>query len=122
MEITILKIKNNEFIPKNFTGIVELENKTKFWFKEGNLHRLDGPACEHSNGTKKWWIDNTKYDIDYLNFLSRNSIYIGKEKGQYNFEWLRFLTENRIEEFPIMPGMEFDVELKQIFDKLSLEI
>jgi len=101
---------------------VEYLDGTKEWYKEGKLHRIDGPAIEKTNGTKEWWIDDKEYKLDYFNLLYRSSIYFGKEKGRYNLEWLKFLTEERIEEFPIIPGMELDIEYRQIFEKLSLEI
>jgi hypothetical protein len=44
---------------------------------------------------------------------------LGKEKGQYDLEWLRFLTENGIEEFPILFGMKEDEEFKEVFNKLE---
>ena len=25
------------------------------WWKDGNLHRDDGPAIERANGHKEWW-------------------------------------------------------------------
>ncbi len=51
------KIKINSFqeIPKNFTGVTEFLDGTKYWFKEGLFHREDGPAIEHANGTKQWF-------------------------------------------------------------------
>jgi hypothetical protein len=30
---------------------------TKRWFKEGRRHRLDGPAVDRSDGFKFWWVD-----------------------------------------------------------------
>jgi hypothetical protein len=39
--------------------------------------------------------------------------------GQYNLEWLKFLTEEKIQEFPIMPGMKDYEEFKKIFNKLE---
>ena len=32
---------------------------TKYWFLNGELHRVDGPAVEFTNGTK-WWYLNGK--------------------------------------------------------------
>jgi antitoxin component YwqK of YwqJK toxin-antitoxin module len=29
-------------------------NGDKFWYKNGKLHREDGPACEYANGDKAW--------------------------------------------------------------------
>jgi uncharacterized protein YlzI (FlbEa/FlbD family) len=49
-------------IPYDFTGIAEWENGDKFWFKTGNLHREDGPACEYPNGAKKYYINGKRFD------------------------------------------------------------
>jgi hypothetical protein len=46
-------------IPKDFTGICKAGNKT-YHYKEGEFHREDGPAIEHDNGNKEWFI-NGKY-------------------------------------------------------------
>lgn len=31
---------------------------TKYWWKNGKLHREDGPAIEYKNGNKFWYQDN----------------------------------------------------------------
>jgi len=36
----------------------EHPNGTNWWYKEGKYHRLDGPACEYSDGNKYWYILN----------------------------------------------------------------
>ena len=36
---------------------VEHANGTKYWFVDGELHREDGPAIEHINGDKYWFVD-----------------------------------------------------------------
>ena len=33
----------------------EYEDGTKWWYKDGNLHRLDGPAFEGVDGSKAWF-------------------------------------------------------------------
>ena len=30
----------------------------KYWFLNGKLHRVDGPAVEYVNGTKVWWLNS----------------------------------------------------------------
>ena len=30
----------------------------KFWYKNGELHREDGPAIEYANGNKFWYTAN----------------------------------------------------------------
>ena len=29
----------------------------KLWYLNNELHREDGPAIEHSDGTKSWWLN-----------------------------------------------------------------
>lgn len=62
----------------NFSGIIEYSdrlkkwrkgnkssikwyNGTKFWYKDGKKHRIDGPAVEYSNGYKYWYIEGKEY-------------------------------------------------------------
>ena len=130
-----LKINSYLEIPKDFTGIAECPNGTKVWYKEGKRHREDGPAVIYSGGGNQWWIDGNWYPFTgpvYIQnsngtfsnagttaeSLIQTSIYLGKEKGKYGLEWLRFLTEEGIEEFPIIPGMELDKNFKLLFEKL----
>jgi hypothetical protein len=40
---------------------VEYANGDKFWYQNGQLHRLDGPAVEFNNGKKEWWIEGIQY-------------------------------------------------------------
>lgn len=30
---------------------------TRYWYKDGKLHREDGPAVESNDGTKRWYKD-----------------------------------------------------------------
>jgi len=136
-----LKINDWDQIPENFTGIAEFLNRDKFWYKDGKPHREDGPAKEYSNGTKvwykeglyhrengpareykngypQWWIDSKIYSSVWLQFLVEDSIYLGKEKGNYNLYWLKFLTDKGIKEFPIVPGMESYKHFACLFDKV----
>ena len=36
----------------------------QFWYQNGQLHRLDGPAISHSNGTKKWMQNGRFHRLD----------------------------------------------------------
>jgi antitoxin component YwqK of YwqJK toxin-antitoxin module len=36
-------------------GIVENFNGIKFWYKNGELHRDDGPTIEYPSGRKAWY-------------------------------------------------------------------
>lgn len=127
----VIKEQEKKDVPKDFTGVFEYENGdiewfkegifhregdpavieygSKYWYREGNLHREDGPAVERAksmSGTKEWWIDGNNLTWKNLEKLNQNSSFLKKEKGKYGLEWLTFLTEDGIEEFPILPGME----------------
>lgn len=134
----VLKLKNSEHIPEHYTGIIEFENGNKYWIKEGRchrtdgpaletlggyrewlidgkLHRLDGPAIERPNETKEWWVDNEFYDMDEIYFLMKEKeegsvLFLKKEIGKYGLVWYKFLTENGIKEFPLVPGMTIPSE------------
>jgi len=45
---------------------VEVYDNGEFrWYnQEGQLHREDGPAVEHSDGTKKWWVNGKLHRED----------------------------------------------------------
>ena len=140
----IINLKNNpgEHIPKNFTGIIDYENGTKYWYKEGEYHREDGPAIEFSSGGKQWYFEGKLHRIDGPAVVSttefRNhrwyiegieyeknvdiveKVFLGKEKGKYDLEWLRFMTETGIEEFPIIPGLEYEFKINlRILESLT---
>lgn len=114
----------NEMIPENYTGIVYYTNtRSRYWYKEGRAHRIDGPAVEYKNRERYWWVDGVYYFGIILCSIIDSSIFLGIEKGKYDLYWLKFLTENEgIQEFPIIPGMETDPLFKKAFRKLSLEI
>ena len=48
-------------VPSNYTGIVEWEERKIFWYKNGNLHREDGPAYIDSSGYEEWWLNGKNY-------------------------------------------------------------
>jgi hypothetical protein len=35
-----------------------------YYNSNGNYHRLDGPAIEHANGAKEWWVDGKRHRED----------------------------------------------------------
>jgi hypothetical protein len=138
----IINVNENISIPANFTGIFEWYKGTRIWYKEGKYHRedgpaiefsagrkywyiegkrhrLDGPAVEYSDGTSYWFIEGNSYSSEVLSKLINSSLFLGKEKGRYDLEWLRFLTEEKIQEFPIILGMKEYKDFKEIFEKLE---
>jgi hypothetical protein len=136
-----IKVKSWDDIPGDFTGVAEFLNNSKEWFKEGKWHREDGPAVEHingykewwvngkrhringpaienSNGAKEWWIEDELYTTFRLKGLIRFSLFLGKQKGKYNLDWLKFLTEQGIKEFPIVLEMETYEPFIPLFGKV----
>ena len=49
-------------IKKN--GLITYSNGTKYWYKNGLSHRVDGPAVEDSNRTKHWFINGLRHRED----------------------------------------------------------
>jgi hypothetical protein len=37
---------------------------SKFWYQNGQRHRLDGPAIEHDNGDKYWYQNGQRHRLD----------------------------------------------------------
>lgn len=42
---------------------LRVADDSKFWWKDGLLHRLDGPAIEYANGTKHWFYNGLKVKV-----------------------------------------------------------
>ena len=40
---------------------VEHTNGTKYWYIDNELHREDGPAIEYMSGHKSWYLNNIQY-------------------------------------------------------------
>jgi hypothetical protein len=114
----IIKINKWDSLPNNFTGIAEYPNGNKFWYKEGKPYREDGPAVEYSDGSKFWWIENYFCSLYDFQILIKTCLFLGKQKGKHNLDWLRFLIDKGIKEFPIIPGMEEDNNFKPLFNQL----
>jgi len=111
-----IKLYYGESIPNNFTGIAKYPypDGSKEWYKENKLHRIDGPAIMYLDGINFWYIEGNFYSPKLLSDLINSSFFLGKERGRYNLEWLKFLTEEVIKEFPIISGMK---EYKVFTDK-----
>lgn len=59
-----LSLKEFESLPTSKqTGPVKLPSGNIFWYNEGNIHRLDGPAVEYINGNKAWYKNNKLHRI-----------------------------------------------------------
>ena len=48
-----------------FTGCLIDEDNDKFWYKNGERHREDGPAIEFANnGYKAWCLNSWRYNSE----------------------------------------------------------
>lgn len=133
----IIKVTARDRIPDNFTGIVEYENRTKYWRKNGklhredgpaieeinghkewwingNLHREDGPAVEYSDGAKEWWFEYTEYYEECLLMFIETCIVLDVEKSNGGTYWIKFLDEDSIIKYPYIPGMVVDIDISSI--------
>lgn len=116
----IIKLENKKFLPENYTGKVEYSDGSESWYKEGKLHRLDGLAVEHKiNRDGFWYIDGNRcFDKSDYCFYKKYGVFIDIEVREYGIEWIRFMTEEEIEEFPIHPKMEGYEEMKKLISLL----
>jgi len=49
-------------VPSDYTGIIVWEKDgSRWWYKNGNLHREDGPAYIDSSGYEEWWLNGKNY-------------------------------------------------------------
>jgi len=49
-------------------GLVVDKFGTKYWFKDGKLHREDGPAIETAKGSACWWFHGRAVGYDAEGF------------------------------------------------------
>jgi hypothetical protein len=54
----------NGMIHREDGPAIILPNGTESWFLNGKLHRLDGPAVLNSYKDKEWWIDDKLHRED----------------------------------------------------------
>ncbi len=43
-----------------FTGETTHDRGDRCWYRRGKLHREDGPAVEHADGTKEWYVSGKR--------------------------------------------------------------
>jgi hypothetical protein len=57
-QITIIELMSKNELIKATTGLFVRKNNDKYWYQNGLLHRLDGPAIEFTDGNQEWYINN----------------------------------------------------------------
>jgi len=78
----------------NNNGLIVSKYGTKHWYRDGKLHRADGPAIELSDGTKAWYIDDKLHRVDGPAIeLANGSKYWYYNDKQYTFsQWIALST------------------------------
>lgn len=67
----VLRLRQGiDFVPNKYTGIIEWSNSETSFYKEGKLHRENGPAIEFLNGTKYWYIEGKIHREDGPAFIT----------------------------------------------------
>jgi hypothetical protein len=63
----------------------EHANGTNHWFLHDRHHRTDGPAIEWHNGDKDWYLHGE--DMPFDTWLDQNPDMTGEEKVMYKLEY-----------------------------------
>ena len=56
-----------------FTGCLINKDSDISWYKDGVVHREDGPACEWDDGDKWWWLNGQEYSEQDYKIAMRKS-------------------------------------------------
>jgi hypothetical protein len=57
---------------------IERAHGTKWWCLNDKLHRVDGPAVEYASGRKSWYLNGNYYEFD--GWLEANTFISEEEK------------------------------------------
>lgn len=80
--------KKTDGLPKDFSGVASFlmttfnyqDNSTSvktynYYYRLGNLHRMDGPAVLLDGKPNQWWINGCQYsEEEYGHFLEKKSL------------------------------------------------
>ena len=68
---------------------VELTDGYKGWYKDNQYHREDGPAIEWPSGVKSWWFNGTQLSTGNRGFWMLWDRLTDKQRGNPNL--LRYM-------------------------------
>jgi len=51
---------------------IEHSNGNKYWYINGSLHREDGPAVEYASGAKRWCLNDIQYTENEYKYEMRS--------------------------------------------------
>jgi len=91
---------------------VEHANGYKEWFVDGKRHRLDGPAVEWADGSKEWWVDGKLHRLD-------GPAYEGANGSKFWYVEGKLLSE---EQFNALTAPTLELTLDDIAAKFGVDI
>lgn len=78
-----------------------LSKDFKAWQKNGELHRIDGPAVEWADGKKFWCLDGEHYEEINI----KKECVVSEYDGDYGLRWYQILVEDEVIDYPNIPGL-----------------
>jgi len=63
VEITSLKFTAKKE-PPFYDAEIDEDGNIRYYNEKGQLHRLDGPAVEYTDGSKEWWVNGDPHRLD----------------------------------------------------------
>jgi hypothetical protein len=68
------KALENKVVKQHFkdSSVIETSGGSKFFYQNGNWHRIDGPAIYYKDGRKDWWLRGELFHTkeDFFNALT----------------------------------------------------
>ena len=75
--------------PLRLNGCIVDLGGSKYWFKDDQYHREDGPAIEWPSGVKSWWFNGTQLSTGNRGFWMLWDRLTDKQRGNPNL--LRYM-------------------------------
>ena len=112
-------------------GLVIDERGNKYWYKDDEFHREDGPASESADGTKYWYLNGRRHRedgpaVEFPDGTKRwwyKDIFVGQGDKPDPVLWTR-LTSVELNGGPLLNGCVVDLDGKKHWyrdDKLHRE-
>jgi hypothetical protein len=77
---------------------IEYPDGYKAWYQNGKPYRLNGPAIEYSDGSKSWYQDGQLHRLDGPAVECSDGTRLWYFKGEgplHPLEWLKLIGENK---------------------------
>ncbi len=89
----------------------------KFWYLNGKLHRIDGPAVEGADGSKIWYLNDKRHRENgpAIEWTDGNKYWYLNDK-EITEDFHHKLTQGSIKDLPLYFGLGYD---EYISERLS---